>query len=117
MNEVRTTPGSTDVGNAKIVYILYLVGLAVGITGIVGAVLAYVNRGDGSDWLDSHYRYQIRTFWIGGVYIVVGTLLSAALIGFGILLFWAVWLILRCVKGMKALEAQEPVEDVESWLF
>lgn len=47
------------------VYILYLVGFLAGITALVGLVLAYVNRSDASAWLQSHYTFQIRTFWIG----------------------------------------------------
>ncbi len=108
---------TSAVSNAQIIYILYLVSLVVGVTSIVGVIMAYVYRGDAQDWLRSHYRFQIRTFWIGLLYVVIGMLLSAVLIGFLVLLFWLVWLILRCVKGMQQLERREPVTDVETWLW
>jgi len=108
---------TSAVSNAQIIYILYLVSLVVGVTSIVGVIMAYVYRGEAPDWLRSHYRFQIRTFWIGLLYVVIGMLLSAVLIGFLVLLFWLVWLILRCVKGMQQLERREPVTDVETWLW
>src|SRR5258708_39589824 len=54
-----------EAATANIVYILYLVGLIVPMTPIVGLIMAYVNYGDAPEWVQSHYRFQIRTFWIG----------------------------------------------------
>ena len=51
-----------NTGQAKIIYILYLAGFIVGITPLIGIVMAYMNRGEGSDWIQSHYQWQIRTF-------------------------------------------------------
>lgn len=116
MNEAAADRSvSTD--TAKIIYILYIVGLAAGITAIVGVVMAYVNRDTGPEWLRTHYRYQIRTFWIGLLYCVIGAILSVVLIGVLVLLFAAVWLIIRVVKGFKWLEQREPVPDVTTWMF
>jgi len=28
-----------------------------------------------------------------------------------------IWYIVRCVKGLQALAREEPVADVETWLF
>jgi uncharacterized membrane protein len=113
------SPASTAAAasNAQIIYILYLVSLVVGVTSIVGVIMAYVYRGEAPDWLRSHYRFQIRTFWIGLLYVVLGMLLSVVLIGFLLLLFWLIWLILRCVKGMQQLERREPIADIETWLW
>ncbi|NOZ11239.1 MAG: hypothetical protein GXP09_09410 [Gammaproteobacteria bacterium] len=102
---------------ANIVYILYLVGVVFGITGIIGVVMAYVNRSDAPEWVQTHYHYQIRTFWIGLLYLFFGTLLSLVLIGWLILLFWVVWLIVRCVKGMKYLEAKQAHPNPTGWMF
>jgi uncharacterized membrane protein len=41
----------------------------------------------------------------------------AVLIGFLILLGTLVWYIIRCVKGMQALSAGQPVENPGSWLL
>jgi len=116
MNEVVTDrPVSTD--TAKIIYILYLVGLAVGLTTLIGVIMAYVNRDEAPDWLKSHYRFQIRTFWMGMLYGLIGLILSFVLIGFLVLFFLVIWLILRVVKGFKHLEKREPVPNEETWMF
>ena len=114
MSDVAT---KADGGTAKIIYILYLVSLLLGITSIIGVIMAYVNKGSGPDWLESHYRFQIRTFWIGLLIAVIGIVTSAIFIGVLILLFYVVWLIVRCVKGMKFLDLQQPLPDEKSWLF
>lgn len=108
---------ATTTGNAKIIYILYLVGLVFGITGIIGVIMAYINKDESPDWLKTHYQFQIRTFWIGLLFLFVGTLLSLILIGWFILLFWAIWLIIRCIKGMKNLDLEKPVDNPTSWMF
>jgi uncharacterized membrane protein len=116
MNQVATDrPVSTD--TAKIIYVLYLVGLATGITALIGVIMAYVNKDDAPDWLKTHYQFQIRTFWIGLLYCVIGGILTIVLIGFLVLLVWAIWLILRVIKGFKHLERQEPVPNYETWMF
>ena len=43
MSEVTVENSRTTKGSAKIVYILYMVGLIFGITGIIGVVMAYIN--------------------------------------------------------------------------
>ncbi|UTW10502.1 DUF4870 family protein [Marinobacterium rhizophilum] len=106
-----------DSGNAKIIYILYLVSLVVGITALVGLVMAYVYRSEGSDWLKAHYRWQIRTVWIGLLYTLCGALLAGIGIGFLIFLFAVIWFIIRCVKGLQRLERREPPANPGSWLF
>jgi uncharacterized membrane protein len=108
---------STTDGTAKTVYILYLVGIIIGITGIVGVVMAYINKSDAPDWLKTHYQFQIRTFWIGALYMCIGFLLAIVIIGYFILLFWLVWLIVRCVKGMKHLDKEEVHPNPTGWLF
>ena len=116
MNDINAAP-VVNSSTAKLVYILYLVGLVFGITGIIGVIVAYVNKDDGPEWLQSHYRFQIRTFWMGFVFLLVGSILSVILIGWLVLLFWLVWLIIRCVKGLKQLELQQPVQDEKTWMF
>ena len=116
MNEVVENTSNAK-GTAKIVYILYMVGLLFGITGIIGVVMAYINKTDAPEWLKSHYQFQIRTFWIGAIFIFLGSVLSLILVGWFILLFWVVWLIIRSIKGMKALEKNQAVENPTRWLF
>jgi uncharacterized membrane protein len=122
MNEPQianlTSPGAAaEARNASLVYILYLVSFVVGITCLVGVVMAYVNKGSAPEWLQSHYRYQIRTFWIGLLYGAVGAITTLAFVGFGVLAFLAVWFIIRCVMGLKNVQAGEPVAKPATWLW
>lgn len=106
-----------DARQAQLIYVLYLVGLVVGVTTVVGVVWAYVARGDSVDWLLTHFRYQIRTFWLAVLYAVIG--LALLLVGIGVLVLMAafIWWIVRCVKGLRQLERRQPVENVETWVF
>jgi uncharacterized membrane protein len=103
--------------NVKLVYVLYLASLAVGITVLIGLVIAYINRGQAAEtWADSHYTYQIRTFWIGVLYFLISGLLMVVGIGFLLFLAVAIWAIVRCVRGLQRAAAGEPVADPRSWL-
>lgn len=104
-------------GTARAVYILYLVGIVVPILSIVAVVMAYVNQGKSSPWLATHYRFQIRTFWMGLLYSVIAITTMFAMVGYALALFVLVWLVVRCVKGMQALEAQQAPAYPESWMF
>lgn len=107
-------PVSTTI--PMIIYVLYLANLVIPFTALVGIIMAYINKGDGN-FLDSHYQFQIRTFWIGLLYALIGALLTLIVIGWLVLLFYLIWLIIRCVKGFKYLNKQEPMPDPTSWLF
>ncbi|MDR5867506.1 DUF4870 family protein [Halomonas koreensis] len=112
----ETTP-APDTTMPMVVYALHLAGIITGgLTSLVGVVIAYVYRGKGPQWLDEHYRYQIRTFWIGLVYFAVSGLLTLVLIGFLTWLAAVVWLVIRCVKGFKGLQEQRAPDDVDTWL-
>ena len=102
---------------ANLVYILYLVGLIVGITSLVGLIMAYINRGDAPDWVKTHYRYQIRTFWIGLLYGVIGVVTTLILIGWLIILFVVIWWIVRCAKGIKGTGAGQPIANPATWMW
>jgi uncharacterized membrane protein len=102
---------------ARVVYILYLVSLFVGLTAIVGVIMAYVNRGDAADWVRSHYRFQIRTFWIGLLYGALSLLTAVIVIGILFGMFTLIWWIVRCAKGLKQLARGEPYENAATWLW
>jgi uncharacterized membrane protein len=104
-------------GMVTIVYVLYLVGLVVGITPLIGVIMAYVNRSGAPEWAQSHYRLQIRTFWIGLLYGVIGIALSLVIIGWLLLLFTVVWMIVRCVKGLKFASAMQSYPNATTWLW
>jgi uncharacterized membrane protein len=103
--------------NVNIIYYLYLASIVLGVTAIIGLVMAYINRGNGSDWLDTHYTYQIRTFWIGVLYGLIGLLLTVAVIGVLVLGLVLLWWIVRCVKGLKLVGARQPIPEPAAWLW
>ncbi|ANF58964.1 DUF4870 family protein [Halotalea alkalilenta] len=114
---IATTLDDDNPAMARIIYILYLVSLATGITALVGLVMAYVYGGRASPWITAHYRFQIRTFWIGLGYFIIATLLS--LIGVGLLLFPLVylWIIIRCARGWRDLENRSAPGQPDIWLY
>jgi uncharacterized membrane protein len=119
MSEVLVENSSTGKGSVKIVYILYLVSLFFGgITGIVGLVIAYTNKNKSSEWLTSHCQFQIRTFWIGALYLFLGLTLSLMFgnlfLGF---FLWFVWVIIRSIKGINALNSDTSIENPKSWFL
>ena len=94
-------PGEGE--TAKLVYILYLASLIVGVTGIIGLIMAYVYRADAPEWVKTHYRFQIRTFWIGLLYAFLSLLTVIIIVGIFFGAFTVIWWIVRCVKGLKLL--------------
>ncbi|MBB3332628.1 putative membrane protein [Halomonas campaniensis] len=112
--EPRKSPDTTM---PMVVYALYLASFVVGFTSVIGVVIAYVYRGKGPAWLDEHYRYQIRTFWIGLLYATLASILVLVAIGIPLLIALAVWLIVRCVKGFRGLQEKRAPDNVDTWLF
>ena len=101
---VTVDPGNK--GNANLVYILYLCSFLIGISSVVGVVMAYVGKADASPLVRSHYDNQINIFWKMLLYVVVGILIIFAAV---------VWYVIRIVKGMQALAADQPIENPGSW--
>ena len=116
--QIQTQPAVSNTQLALAVYILYFVSYVVGVTAIVGVVIAHVQIGSTTDpMLRSHYQWQIRTFWIGVLYFVIGVVLCFVLIGILVLLFWFIWTLVRAVKGVLALNENRPIANPTSWLF
>jgi uncharacterized membrane protein len=110
-------PMISDHGLAMIVYLLYLAGFLTGVSAVVGLIIATMQIERADPVSRSHFRFQIRTFWIGLVYILAGVATVHVGIGALILLWWIVWTAMRCVKGLLTLNAGEPIADPESFLF
>jgi len=108
-------PGQGE--TAKVVYILYLTGVIVGITVFIGVIIAYVNHADAPDWVKTHYRFQIRTFWIGLLYGLISLVTAIILIGILFGLFTFVWWIVRSAKGLQLLSRGEPYQNPATWLW
>ena len=107
-------PGAT---NVQVIYILYLVSLAIGFTMIIGIVIAYINRGKSQPWLETHYTFAIRTFWIGLLFGLISAALALLIVGFVTGLATAIWFIARCVIGLQALGRNEPIKNPQSWML
>jgi uncharacterized membrane protein len=107
-------PGKT---NLQVIYVLYLASFVIGITGIVGIVLAHLNRGKSEAWLESHYTWVIRTFWLGLLGALVSGLLMFVLIGMLLMPLVALWVIIRTIVGLQKLGRNEPIADPQSWLL
>ena len=121
---------SSMIGWTQAIYALHAFSLVMGILGtatIIGAFLTgwpsiiavvfnYVKRGDvRGTWLDSHFRWQIRTFWFGLLWVGLCVLFVIGTLGIGLLIAWlplalvSVWFIYRVIRGWSALNARQPM--------
>ena len=107
----------SDTQLALIVYILYFVGYITGITALIGVIIAHVKIGEADPLLRTHYQFQIRTFWIGILYFVIGLILTFVLIGILVFIWLFVWSLVRNVKGVLALNENKPIQNPASWMF
>lgn len=84
-----------------IVYVLQAASLLTsGMTLFAGVIINYVRRDDvRGTWLESHFRWQIRTFWFWLLWTAIGAVTTIFLVGWAILTAAMLWLIYRVVKG------------------
>lgn len=93
-------------------YALQALFFVAGISAIVAVVLAYIKRDDARDtWLESHFRWQIRTFWWGLLWGIIGGVLMLVLIGWAVLFADMVWIIYRIAKGWLNLNDGKPIAN------
>jgi uncharacterized membrane protein len=126
-------PPDSLVNVAHLVYALHTWSVITGIIGaatvvgmfltgwpsIIAVIINYVKRPDArGTWLDSHFGWQIRTFWYTLLWVVIGAIAFALLwwvLGLGILLgaaIWAIaglWVIYRIARGWLALSSRKPM--------
>ena len=87
-----------------VVYALQAAGFLLGITWIVAVIVNYVKLEDvAGTFLASHFRWQIRTFWFGLLWGVLGGILVLVGVGVIVLAVNFVWVIYRIVKGWLRL--------------
>lgn len=94
-----------------ILYILYAsCWILGGLPAIVAIVINYIKREDAAGTLyESHFAWQIRSFWWGLAWAVVGTITAIIGIGFLILGALVIWLIYRMVKGLLFWNDHKPM--------
>lgn len=110
-------PGATPAGGFEfnrptIVSLLYIASCIVGITGIIGLVLAYVWGGEPHEpWEETHYIYLIRTFWLGLGAALLGVLTLIIGIGFLIMLAAGIWVLVRTIVSLVKAQKREAMPD------
>lgn len=93
-----------------IIYALYAASFLIGISAIVAVIVNYVKKDDVAGTLfESHFRWQIRTFWFALLWSVVGILTFLLEIGWFVLIANAIWVIYRIVKGWLRLNDNLPM--------
>lgn len=125
-------PPPSAIATAHIVYALHGVSLAIGAFGaatvvgaflfgwpsIIAVVLNYVKRNQArGTWLESHFRWQIRTFWFallwGAAIAVVSAVFAIILVGIATwivgLFALGVWAIVRIGRGWLVLANRRPI--------
>ncbi len=115
-------PASSLVNVTHLVYALHALSLLIGITtaatiigafvfgmpSIIAVIINYLKRGEArATFLESHFRWQIRTFWFGLLWCLLGGFLFVTFIGIplAIVVFIAagLWVIYRIGRGWLAL--------------
>lgn len=121
-------PMSSVLTVAHIVYALHTFAIVVGIVGaatvigsfvgslpsLVAVLLNYIKRRDAyGTWVDSHYRWQIRTFWFALLWALIGWVfiftIVGAVVGVPILIVLTLWLLYRIGRGWLRLRDRRPM--------
>jgi uncharacterized membrane protein len=118
------------VGWLNLIYALHALSIVTGIVGaatvvgafllgwpsIIAVLITYMKRGEArGTWLDSHFRWQLRTFWYGVLWVALSGLSLLFTLGMAIVVVWmplavlTVWFIYRVGRGWSALSARQPM--------
>ena len=129
---VSPEPRPSLITLSHVIYALHALSLVTGIVGvatvvgafltgwpsIIAVILNYVKRGEvRGTWLESHFRWQIRTFWFGLLWVVLCGLFIAATLGIGLLIAWlplglvGLWFIYRIARGWLRLTNGRPMYE------
>ena len=89
------------------------------IPSIIAVIMNYVKRSEvRGTWLDSHFSWQLRTFWWAALWIVVVSVISFPLIlllGLGLITMWigislvGLWILYRVIRGWLALKDRRAI--------
>ena len=82
---------------------------------ILAVILNYAKRSDVRDtWLETHFSWQLRTFWFAVLWVVVAAVLFATVVGIPlawiILVATGLWVLYRILRGWLALNDGRPIE-------
>lgn len=99
-----------------LVYVLQALSFFLGVTSIVAIIINYVKRSEvSSTWLASHFRWQMRTFWFGLLWMAVGALTLILAVGYLVITVTGIWIIYRIVKGWLYLHDGKPLYAANSY--
>ena len=125
-----TEPNRSLIVLTHIIYGLHAFSLITGIIGaatvvgafligwpsIIAVILNYAKRSEARGiWLESHFRWQIRTFWFGLLWVTLCLVFVVATLGVGLLIAWVplgvvgLWFIYRVVRGWLRLLDRQPM--------
>jgi len=128
MNQYPTTGPLYDW--TQVIYALHALSLIIGIVGaasVIGAfligwpslialILTYLKRSEvRGTWLESHFRWQLRTFWFGVLWVTLCGAFIVLTLGIGLVVAWlplgivALWFIYRVLRGWRALRRGRPM--------
>lgn len=91
-------------------------GFVFGLPSLLAVFLNYLKRGEvNGTWLESHFRWQIRTFWFTFLWLVVYGLLIITIIGIPIawilIALLGLWVGYRVIRGWVALNGVRAVGE------
>ena len=135
-NETAVTataePRESLIKLAHVIYALHAASLITGIItaativgafligwpSIIAVILNYAKRSDArGTWIESHFRWQIRTFWFGVLWVGLCGIFIVATLGLGLLIVWAplgvvgLWFIYRIARGWLRLMDHRPMYE------
>ncbi|MBX3308242.1 MAG: hypothetical protein KF751_19520 [Nitrospira sp.] len=114
----------------KVVYALHAFSLLTGIIGtatvvgtfltgwpsIIAVMLNYIKRSEvRGTWLESHFRWQVRTFWFGLLWMFLCVIFIIVTFGIGLLFMWlpislvGLWFVYRIIRGWVTLNENRPM--------
>ena len=91
---------------------LVVTAFLTGWPSIIAVIINYVKRSEvRATWLDSHFSWQIRTFWFALLWLVIGAIAFATVIGIPVaVVLWlgtGIWVLYRIIRGWMALGSQK----------
>jgi uncharacterized membrane protein len=126
--EIPAEPPRSLVTVTQLIYALHAPSLLIGVTtaatiigafvfgvpSIIAVVINYLKREEArGTFLESHFRWQIRTFWFALLWFVIGAMLLATIIGIplALVVFFSdgLWAIYRIARGWLALRNGKPM--------
>jgi uncharacterized membrane protein len=126
--DATVAPPSGVVTTANVVYALHTVSIVIALAGaatvigsflfsipsVIAVIINYVKRGDArGTWVESHFRWQIRTFWYAMLWTVIAAVLFVTIIGVPVamvmFLVLSAWLIYRVARGWIRLRDKRPM--------